>query len=180
MLRIKNIKYNQILIIFLLAGHFSLPARAQEAPRKTIAMLEFEIVDDTLDYDAIPAQKQRLKLISQQLRNEFEQKKFYAVLSNEPAATLIADYQSRVKYLYGCNGCEIDIARKLGAQRVLTAWVQKVSNLILNINIEIKDVATGQVIVNKSSDIRGNTDLSWQRGITSTVRSMVEKNQGGK
>ena len=63
---------------------------------------------------------------------------------------------------------------------MLTAWVQKVSNLILNIYIEIKDVATGQVVVNKSSDIRGNTDQSWQRGITSIVRRMVEKNQGGK
>jgi Protein of unknown function (DUF2380) len=179
-MKIKKSHFNQIVILFLLVGVVCLPARAQDKQLKSLAMLEFEIVDDTLDYDAIPAQKQRLKLISQQLRDEFEQKKFYKVLSNEPAAALIADYQSKVKYLYGCNGCEIDIAKKLGVQRVLTAWVQKVSNLILNINIEIKDVATGQIVVSKSSDIRGNNDQSWQHGIKYMVRSMVEKNQGGK
>jgi len=58
--------------------------------------------------------------------------------------------------------------------------VQKVSNLILNINIEIKSVASGQTILNKSVDIRGNTDQSWSRGISYMVRDMVEKKQGGK
>jgi len=78
-----------------------------------------------------------------------------------------------------CNGCELDIGKRLGADLVLTAWVQKVSNLILNINIEIKEVASSQTILNKSVDIRGNTDQSWSRGISYMVRGMVEKKQGG-
>ena len=63
---------------------------------------------------------------------------------------------------------------------MLTAWVQKVSNLILNLNIEVKDVSTGEVTLKKSVDIRGNTDQSWQRGISYMVRDMVEKKQGGR
>jgi hypothetical protein len=58
--------------------------------------------------------------------------------------------------------------------------VQKVSNLILNINIEIKEVASGQTILNKSVDIRGNTDQSWSRGISYMVRGMVDKKQNRK
>ena len=68
----------------------------------------------------------------------------------------------------------------LGADRVMTAWVQKVSNLILNINIQINDVASGQPLLNKSVDIRGNTDASWERGIRYMVRSMEEKGQGNR
>ena len=80
--------------------------------------------------------------------------------------------------LLGCNGCEVDIARKAGADRILLAWVQKVSNLILNINIEVRDAETGKVVLAKSVDLRGNTDKSWQRGIDFMVRDMVENEQG--
>jgi len=48
------------------------------------------------------------------------------------------------------------------------AWgtVQKVSNLILNINVYMEDVATGNLEFVKSVDIRGNTDESWRHGLT--------------
>ena len=80
--------------------------------------------------------------------------------------------------LHECNGCELDIARSLHADRVLVGWVQKVSNLIVNINIQIEDAATGAVLLNKSVDLRGNTDESWRRGISYLVKDMIDKNQG--
>jgi hypothetical protein len=43
--------------------------------------------------------------------------------------------------------------------------VQKVSNLILNINVTIRDVATRALVFAGSVDIRGNTDDSWRHGI---------------
>jgi hypothetical protein len=62
----------------------------------------------------------------------------------------------------------------------MTAWVQKVSNLILNINIQIRDVQSGLIMLNKSVDIRGNTETSWLRGIRYMARSMEEKGQGNR
>jgi hypothetical protein len=62
----------------------------------------------------------------------------------------------------------------------LLAWVQKVSNLILNINVKVLDAETGQVVLAKSVDLRGNNDQSWQRGIDFMVRDMVEKKQGNR
>ena len=63
---------------------------------------------------------------------------------------------------------------------MLIGWVQKVSNLILNFNIQIEDAATGAVVLNKSVDLRGNTDETWKRAVSYLVRSMVEKKQGNR
>jgi len=101
----------------------------------------------------------------------------YNVIDSAPVAQLIRTEAAR-QSLLGCNGCEVDIARKAGADRILLAWVQKVSNLILNINIEVRDAETGKVVLAKSVDLRGNTDKSWQRGIDFMVRDMVENEQG--
>ena len=59
----------------------------------------------------------------------------------------------------------LDLARSLGAQQLAFGWVQKVSNLILNVNLVIEDAGTGQVLHAESVDIRGNTDESWSRGL---------------
>ncbi len=64
-----------------------------------------------------------------------------------------------------CNGCERSAAQALGAPFACYGWVQKVSELILNINVVIEDAATGAVVRAGSVDIRGNTDQSWQRGL---------------
>jgi hypothetical protein len=72
-----------------------------------------------------------------------------------------------------CNGCELDAARKAGARISVIGWVQKVSNLILNINVVARSVTTGQVISAGSVDIRGNTDESWSRGLSYLLRNRL-------
>lgn len=62
-----------------------------------------------------------------------------------------------------------DLRSQLGVDRVGICWVQKVSNLILNINLRIEDVASGATVFQRSVDIRGNNDLSWQRGMNALV-----------
>ena len=57
-----------------------------------------------------------------------------------------------------CGGCEAALATKVGAQVAVIGWVQKVSNLILNINVVIRDASSGAVLHAGSVDIRGNTD----------------------
>ena len=48
--------------------------------------------------------------------------------------------------------------------------VQKVSNLILNINVYIEDARQKKMEFVKSVDIRGNTDEFWQRGLDYMLR----------
>ncbi|WP_237152014.1 DUF3280 domain-containing protein [Oryzibacter oryziterrae] len=62
-----------------------------------------------------------------------------------------------------CNGCEPRLGAMAGADLVAWGTVQKVSNLILNVNIYVADVKTGQFTFIKSADMRNNTDESWHR-----------------
>ena len=72
-----------------------------------------------------------------------------------------------------CNGCERDLAEKTGTGLVAWGTVQKVSNLILNINLYIEDVQTGKIEFAHSVDIRGNTDESWHHGLNYMIRHYV-------
>ena len=141
--------------------------------------MDFELIDEMRDYEtdeARAAQQQRLFLIDDALRKEFEQRGMYRVVDNNVAAKLIAD-EKALQDLRQCNGCELDIGRALKADVIVIGWVQKVSNLILNINIEVKDVASGKTLYAKSVDLRSNSDKSWLRGIRYMVDSIEEKKQ---
>ena len=160
----------------LCAALWIVHAQANGAELKTIAILDFELVDDQHELSPATIEYQRLRAIRDQLQAEFAKSQLYHVVDLRPASDLIKKYQSETQ-LHKCNGCELEIARSLHADRVLIGWVQKVSNLILNINIRIEDAATGAVLLTKSVDLRGNTDETWRRGVSYLVRSMVEKGQ---
>jgi hypothetical protein len=166
-----------ICAAMLWAGAGICHAQLHVAEPKTIAILEFDLVDDQRELSPATVEYQRLTAIHDQLQEEFAKHRLYRVIDVGPAVELIRMYQSRSQ-LHECNGCELDIARSLQADRVLIGWVQKVSNLIININIQIEDAATGAILLNKSVDLRGNTDESWRRGVSYIVKSMIEKNQG--
>jgi hypothetical protein len=52
-------------------------------------------------------------------------------------------------------------------------WIQKVSNLILNINLEVRS-ETGATRYRGSVDIRGNTDESWLRGVRRLAENLSQ------
>jgi hypothetical protein len=154
-------------------------ARAQSAPLKKVLMLDFELIDDQAPEVPFPESPARLAMISRRLREAFSRERLYEVVDAAPVADMIEGTR-KTQNLLSCGGCELDIARKAGADRILVGWVQKVSNLILNINIEVRDAANGNSVLSKSVDLRGNTDLSWQRGIDYLVRDIVEKRQSNR
>ena len=51
--------------------------------------------------------------------------------------------------------------------------VQKVSNLILNMNLYVADPQTGKQTFMKSVDMRGNTDESWSRAMSYLLRNRL-------
>ena len=61
----------------------------------------------------------------------------------------------------------------IGAEWAAWGTVQKVSNLILNINLYMEDAQTGKIEFAKSVDIRGNTDESWRRGLDYMIHHYV-------
>lgn len=142
-----------------------------DAAPPAIALLDCVVIDDNAAYnDASVTQSQqaRAAMASTELRTRVDQRGLFKVADNRPAAALIDGF-TKTQDLSACNGCELEIGRKLGVQRVGVCWVQKISNLILNINLRIEDTASGQVVFQRSVDIRGNTDQSWRRGVDALV-----------
>ena len=81
---------------------------------------------------------------------------------------LTGDIKSEIAHgqsVGNCGGCEADYGRKLKADRAAWIMVQKVSNLILNMNVYMADTKTDKYTFVKSVDIRGNTDESWSRSL---------------
>ena len=72
-----------------------------------------------------------------------------------------------------CDGCDIQLARRIGAELAITGTVQKVSNLILNMNIYVRDASSGATIAAMSADMRGNTDETWSRTLNWLVRNRL-------
>jgi hypothetical protein len=129
------------------------------AAAERIVLFDFELINTSLE-PTRPDEEARLAMISSLLRTEFARRDDFEVLDATPLAEEVEGI-----YLRGCNGCELKLARRLGAQLAGLGWVQKVSNLILNINLQVRDVTSGRLTHAGTVDIRGNTDESWQRGL---------------
>jgi Protein of unknown function (DUF2380) len=157
---------------WILAGLFMTLGAAHAQP--SLLLLDFEIVDEMHDPASASADLARLQRAGPQLREAMAACPAYRVTESEAARPAIALAASQNAYLYRCNDCAGDIGAAANVDQVAFAWVQKVSNLILNFNLEIRDVRSNSIIVAKSVDVRGNTDQSWSRGIKSLARRVCE------
>lgn len=72
-----------------------------------------------------------------------------------------------------CGGCEVDYGKELGAEWVAWINVQKVSNLILNMNVYIADVKTNKMVFVRSVDIRNNSDEGWERAVNYLLKNYL-------
>lgn len=154
-----------VLAMMLVVGPLADTALA-DPPRA--AVFPFEL-DDTSLQGSMQGQDRddlaRLARLDTQLRDGLARSGRYT-----PVAVAV---EPGGRTLWSCNGCEADQARKVDARFAVVGWVQKVSNLILNINLVIRDVGTGQRVAGGSVDIRGDTDESWTRGLAYLLRNRI-------
>jgi hypothetical protein len=161
---------------WLLLAALPLRAAAQAAPR-SIVVADMELVDDQNNPLTKAAQEVRLRNATAQLQQELAQRQLYRVLDPAPSRELQARLRSQQEFLYRCEDCADQVGRLIGAELVMTTWVQKVSELILNLNVQIWDVSAAKPIFSKSVDMRGNDDVSWTRAVRYLVRDMAEKRE---
>ena len=150
-------------------------AFAQAAPQ-SIAMPDCTLIDDNAAYNDAQTnrdQAARLAMVSGALRDDVRERGLFHVADNAGARELIASLQG-VQDMSACNGCERRVAKQLGTSRVGVCWVQKISNLILNMNLRVEDAATGKMLFQRSVDMRGNTDRSWRRAAKALVDLLAE------
>lgn len=146
-------------------------ALGEERPR--LALFDFELQDVSHEGALNEPRKDetaRLDLLSAELRKLIAATDRYEIVDLSAAREEIAGRRP----LRTCNGCDIEIAKRLGATQSVLGMVYKVSNLILEIHLYLRDTKTGQVINHMHANIRGNTDESWLRGLRWLIRNRLD------
>ncbi len=146
-------------------------AHALDAPDHPlkVAFFGFRLID-TSPEPPTDAERARLGLLDEDLRHRLEQSGRYVFVPISPS---LRQKIAAAPEIGDCNGCQIDWAREAGADLAVYGMVQKVSNLILNLNLSMDEAAGGSPYFFHSVDIRGNTDDSWQHGISYLTRHYV-------
>jgi len=141
-------------------------SRAAEGAVPTVAFFGFQLINTSLEPTS-PAEAHRIAMLDELLRERLDNSGRFSLVPIPP------DIQQKIAdgpEISGCNGCERAYARAIGAGWAAWGTVQKVSNLILNINLYMEDAETGKLEFVKSVDIRGNTDESWRHGLDYMLR----------
>jgi len=138
-----------------------------QAAEQVVAVFDFEFVDTSLQgatYGPSVEEQERLVWLGSELRQRLAQSGRFEVLDIAPVAA-----RSHASNLQSCGGCDAQLGRELGAKLAITGWVQKVSNLILNMNIAVRDTDSGKLVAGMSVDMRSNTQESWSRALNYLV-----------
>jgi hypothetical protein len=149
-----------IMLVFALAV---IPFAAGQAEPARMAVFDLELVDTSLEGEmngASEVESRRLAMLSERLRAALAASGRYELVDIAPVRD-----EAGQQNLQSCGGCDRRMAAELGADLAVTGFVQKVSNLILNINLYVRDVESGRLVEGYSADIRSNTDESWTRGL---------------
>ena len=155
------------LMAALVAIGLSLAAAAADRPR--VAFFGFSIINTSLE-PTKPEEEARLRMLDNLLRDRLAASGRFTIVAIPP------DLQQEIARgadIRDCNGCERGYAKRAGADWAAWGNVQKVSNLILNINLYMEDAQSGKLEFVKSVDIRGNTDESWRHGLDYMLRNYL-------
>ena len=149
------------------------PMRAESAEPPKLAFLGVLFENDNAGLEpTTDAERARLEATEEAFQEQLAASgKFRIVPITDAVRTAVGSGQM----LGECAGCEVDLGRKLDVDIVAWMRVQKVSNLILNMNVYMADVATGKLLLARTVDLRGNTDQSWARSLKYLVENVVLK-----
>jgi hypothetical protein len=140
---------------------------AQDTP--ALAFLGFQMINTSVE--PIKQEEQhRLEMLNSLFLEQVDGSHLFKVVPLPPD---VRQQIANGPAIANCNGCQRDYGRRAGADLVAWGTVQKVSNLILNINLYMEDVHREKLIFGKSVDIRGNTDESWRRGLDYMLRNYL-------
>ncbi|MEQ8823604.1 MAG: DUF3280 domain-containing protein [Filomicrobium sp.] len=170
-MKIKNLI---LLSSFLAVMGFSTYAAA--TPRA--AVLPFEIHID-LQMDGLslyglppepkPAEKKRLEMARDRLISMLEERGVYQSID-------LSDFKKEIRKAAPfdrCNGCEVEFGKKADADVTILGVVNKSSEMMINIAVFVRDVASGELTQSMSVSILQNDDAGWLRAIRYLVNNRL-------
>lgn len=155
--------WRALIILVFVWGAQASAAQPVLEPRASVAFLGITFLDTSTEgayFGERPEELARIVLLENTVRARFEEEGFHLADLGP-----IREDLDRIVNPAKCYGCDLRMAAELGTTYVLVGEVQKVSNLILSMNLVMKDVKSGAMVRGQSVDIRSNTDDSWLRGI---------------
>jgi hypothetical protein len=159
----------------LLCIGLSLGVSAAPAPIP-LAVFDFELED----FSAAPssegvaaADAAQLAKVSDTVRQLFAQSERYKLInvSNVDASA------AKTHTLRDCNGCDADIALKLGAEQSLVGVVSRISRTEYVVKFQVRDARTGTVVARGDSGLRMGADYSWSRGAARLLKDQLLETQ---
>lgn len=169
-----NVLAVMVAVSFLLAA--PAPLASADDP-KAVALLGVMLINDNEGLEPTSdAERARIASIEKQFRSMLEESGKYKFVEMAPEVKAKIDGGSPIGT---CGGCEVGYGKELKADTVAWVQVQKVSNLILNMNVYMGDVASNKMTFVHSVDIRGNSDESWTRSMKYLVKNYLLADNGG-
>lgn len=152
------------------------PSAVSAADTKTVAVLSVRLINDNADL--VPTTKEetaRLQVLEDALKTKLEATGKYTFV------TVPADVKARIakaQNMGECGGCDIDFGKELKVDEIAWINVQKISTLILNLNVYMADVAASKMTFVHSVDMRGDTDESWARSMNIIIKNYLLPQKG--
>jgi hypothetical protein len=165
-------------IVALTLAFLLLPAAAHAEQKAVI--FPFDLIDQSQQFELMPKgidpeEKRRLSIITEELTKLIKESGRYEVVDPAPIAALIEEKSP----MYRCNGCEDDVAKKVGADVAFIGTVRKASDVLFTVSIYIRDISKERVTKQGSSEIYGNTDAMWLRAVRYVVDRRLFKEKAG-
>jgi Protein of unknown function (DUF2380) len=161
-----------VAILTLVAAVWPMFAAYAATPQQVkIAVFDFELEDASpsassdLESGKYTA---RMQAITDDARRSLAQSGRYIFID-----THAVDAEAvKKKSLRSCNGCDVDIALKLGAERSFIGLVTKATNTDYYVSILITDTKTGKPVNQQSAFFTGADD-AWASGVRMLLKHAV-------
>jgi Protein of unknown function (DUF2380) len=140
------------------------PTKAAEPGLVKIAVFDFVLDDrsagrDIIVQDAIDTEN--LQESTEEARRLLAASGRYGIVDASAAAAEVTSAGG----IQHCNGCEVALAAKLGADQSMVGVFTRVSRMEYTLQILVRDAQNGAVVSNASTGLRMGANYSWPRGV---------------
>jgi hypothetical protein len=163
---------HRILILLMITG-YCLPAATYGAQREKLVVLPFEIVDNTPVAGGGERNQKMLDKLTYYISRSISAEGLFEVVPQSEVNEMMSSAQLGT-YIRTCNECELDLAKRVDGDKVMTGWIYKMSILILTMHVKVKDVRSEETIVSKAYDFRGDNEKAWLRAAKYMLRDLYE------
>jgi Protein of unknown function (DUF2380) len=140
------------------------PSKAAEPGLVKIAVFDFELEDKSagggiIGPDAIDIEN--LKLSTEEARRMLSASGRYSIVDASSAADEVVSAGG----VLHCNGCDVPLAKDLGADRSMVGVITRITRTEYTLWILVRDTQTGAVMSDDFTGLRMGATDSWPRGV---------------